>query len=704
MKLSLPVVITGFLSLSSLLAEDITHIAKAQFLVQTSAAAPTVAASDGYGFESLLVLAVPGFETITSPQLKLPSGSSKPLPINADGNGFTIGATYDSQSALEADYPAGNYAFTGTDSIFGAFNASLTLPATAFPTAPQIVNFTDAQAVDVTKDFDLKWGAFAGAVQDQDLASLVIEDDQGNTFLNIDAGSLDVTETSTTIYADSLTPGKTYHGTLSFIKVVGATLTAFPFPKAAFASETRFTLVAQGGGGGGNDTTPPTLTQSLPDTGSTFASQYQGVVFIFSEAMNQSKIGVAWSATLNGQPYTLDPAKFTTIWDGEGKTLVVNYGVTSGGWPNGLALSWNLRPDPNAANAFRDLAGNVVDTNYSGSFYTVGGSPGCPGEDFVESASFGVFKRVEHLQTGPGPATGTPAGGGNTFFAFFGKAGQSTTLNPSVTLEFPAPPAPLPHKLDAFEQVAIGVSTLTQSFATAAELDATFPATTYALQLRNFQNPVDQQVTSSVVFDLGAGGYPATPHFANFAAAQAVDATADFTLPWDAFAGANAGSAISLSIEDADGKQVFSAPDTCGGMPLTNSAVSITIPKGTLKAAMTYTATLTFNQVSEHDKTMPNVAGKGVAAVASATQMTLKTIGGVTATAPVVRSITAAGTGQFTLVLDCTVGAPITFQTTTALDAPFSVNLLTTNPPVTPFSVTLPISASAQGFLRAVVN
>ena len=317
---------------------------------------------------------------------------------------------------------------------------------------------------------------------------------------------------------------------------------------------------------------------------------------------------------------------------------------------------------------------------------------------------FGVFKQGNHLQTGPGIATGTPTNGGGSFLAFFGKAGQGTSFNPAVTLEFPAPPAPKPHQLKVFSQTLPGFSVLSQNFATQAELDQSYPASTYAVQIRNLLNPVDQQVTNSVVFDLGSSGYPVIPHFANYAAAQAVDARADFTLTWDAFTGNDANSAIALKIEDSDGKEVFSAPDTCGGAPLAASALAIKIPTNTVVAGKTYWVTLSFEQATEHDKLMPNIPGKGVAVLASATQMTLKTIGGTVVTAPVFKSIAATGSGNLTLVVDCTVGSTLTIHSAPSPEGPFSVNLLTTNPPVSPITLTLPVSGSAQAILRAESN
>ncbi len=701
MKHCLSLLFTGLLASVSLRADE-SHLAKARFLVQTSAAAPAAVGANGFGFEAVLVVTAPGFETITDPKLKLPAGSSQPLTVNADGDQFSVKAAFDTAAALETAYPSGNYAFTGSDSVFGAFNTSLALPATAFPVAPQIVNFTDAQTIDSTLNFDLQWNAFTGANPDQDFVTLLIEDDQGNTVVNED--SISPSETTSTIYSDYLEPGKTYHGTLRFVKLVGQSLTGFPFPKAAFASETQFTVKAKTTGGGGPDTTAPTFTQCLPDTGTTFATQFQAVAFQFSEAMDKSKTGIFWSATLNNQPYALEAAKFQYLWDDEGKTLVVTYGIASGGWPKGLTLLWNLRPNPNATDALRDLAGNVLAAPYAGSFYTPGGAPGCEGEDTVESAAYGVIKQGNHLQTGPGPATGIPAEGGGTLLAFFGKPTPGNSFNGTVTLEFPAPPAPKPHQLKAFGQPLAGFSFLSQTFATQAELDANYPATTYALQLRDLKNPVDQQVTNSVVFNLGVSTYPAIPHFANFAAAQTVDPAADFILQWDAFAGAGTASSIQLKIEDADDNEVFSAPKTCSGLPLPPTATSIKVPKGTFEAGKTYKVTITFGQASEYDKTMPNVPGNGVAVFSSATEMTLKTIGGVTATAPVFKSITPVGTGRFTVVVDCTVGASLTLQAATSPEGPYSVNLLSTNPPVSPISLTLPVSALAQGFVRAVSN
>jgi hypothetical protein len=230
----------GLVASLSLIAED-SRIAKIRFLTQPFASAPIPVSANGFRCESVLVLLAPDFERITA-QLELPGGSSQELSPDGDRN-LSVRGVYDTADALEAAYPSGTYGLAGTDSIVGNFNLTLVLPDTAFPVAPQIVNFTEAQTIDASQDFDLKWNAFTGADPLRDSIFLHIQDAHENPIVYqhvVSPGTKLMT-----ISAKSFEPGKTYYGYLRFTKVVGQSdqsPASYPFVKATFASETRFAI------------------------------------------------------------------------------------------------------------------------------------------------------------------------------------------------------------------------------------------------------------------------------------------------------------------------------------------------------------------------------------------------------------------------------------------------------------------------------
>jgi hypothetical protein len=353
-----------------------------------------------------------------------------------------------------------------------------------------------------------------------------------------------------------------------------------------------------------------------------------------------------------------------------------------------------LNANLGAANAMRDQSGNLLGT-VSGQFYTTGATQtGCDSTDPTESSSFGFLKLANHLQTGAGVAGNDPTNA--AFLSAFNRIPDSPGR---AALEFPADPAPKPHQLKFFGANLAG-EFLIVPFNSQAELDAAYPAGQYDFQLRDKVAPIT--VLEHVVLNLTADPYPLAPHFANYAAAQGIDTNTDFSLNWDAFAGAIANNAgISLTVEDDQGKTVLSLPDSCDNKPLAVTDTHAVIPKGLLAAGKTYMATLSFLHLNDSGKLMPGTSSKGIAAVGQSTRMTLKAGGGLVATAPRFRSFSIDASGNFVISVECTTGIPLHLEGTAALGTAFNVPLLTTNPPVSPLTITLPATPGPIGFLRA---
>ena len=169
---------------------------------QTSDAAPTY---QGSFFAARLMMFNPGdFASATltyggggSPQTLLPTA---PTTLTYQ-TGF-----YPSQAALDADFPAGSYAFdTGGPTV------ALTVGDTPFPPAPQFANLTELSSINPNQAFDLQLSA--GFTPDAGVTSaftfITIIDDTTNTTV-VNDGFASPAQTSFLIGANTFTAGDNY--------------------------------------------------------------------------------------------------------------------------------------------------------------------------------------------------------------------------------------------------------------------------------------------------------------------------------------------------------------------------------------------------------------------------------------------------------------------------------------------------------------
>lgn len=650
--------------LSGLQAQEDLLVAKGRIYSQTSAAAPTPVATSGLLF---LAQASDMGDFATGASVQLPGGSVQALTHFTGEGVYRFTATANTPTALSATYPAGTYQLNLMVMSVPMTGAG-TLAADDFPTPPQVVNYTAAQSIDAAADFDFTFQSLAGATEEQTVQITLL---QGSTEIVSDLVS--ATETTWTLYAETLAADTAYELRLRYGRYETDYSGMLPM-SVGFFSETR--LAIKTAGGGGTDTTPPILMASFPADGATNASPLVPISFAFSEPMDPSKTSITWSSLL-------DPAKFGYSWIDGNQALVCTY---TGGLPSGTH-TWTLNPVPNGPNNFRDVAGNPLPTT-TGSFKVPGGG-GCEGETPIELAGFALFKGLSYVQNGTGTPQTDPEGGG-MFLGTYGTplAGGGEV---NVTLEFPAPPAPLPHTVKTYTQPFPGYAYLIEEFADQAHLDAAYPNAAYAVQLRNASGTV----TNSATLTFTATSYPPIPHFANFTAAQAVNPAADFTLSWDAFTGTDTNRFITLQILDETGQIVFELPDACASLLLPVTATSAVIPKNTLVTCKTYTARLTFFQLVDQGETL---AGKtGVAGADRQTDMPLKTTGCSTASQPRFLSIKNLGGNLLELKVELTANRPFTLLRGSS-PLLHDVTVLTTNPPSSPITLTVPMVGKNASF------
>jgi hypothetical protein len=138
-----------------------------------------------------------------------------------------------------------------------------------------------------------------------------------------------------------------------------------------------------------------------------------------------------------------------------------------------------------------------------------------------------------------------------------------------------------------------GLSSGATNFSSEADLLAALPAGTWNTSFQLVFTNGDSFVGFSV-FNLSSNTAP-VPQVANLAAAQAIDASAPFTLNWIPWIGSGTNDRISLAIVDAAGTTVASAATDCAGQSeLAVGATGFTLPAGRLTPGASYTGYLTF--------------------------------------------------------------------------------------------------------------
>ncbi|MEP6663246.1 MAG: hypothetical protein ABJC04_06230 [Verrucomicrobiota bacterium] len=233
----------------TLFAGDISFFGlfKMQNFNQTNNAAPVADSVAPFGFQCNVDSSGP--DLITDASVQLPGGGSRTLL--ADGSdSFAFRESFSSLSALNSSYGTGTYTLTVNSE--NDFNfAQLSLPSDAYPSTPQITNYTAAQAVDSSNNFVVLWQAFAGGTAN-DFIQLTIRDSSDNpVFRSGDFGSpgaFNGTNSSALIPANTLFTGETYNGELLFARLTTIDSTSIPGATGvvAFTKRTRFSLKTTG--------------------------------------------------------------------------------------------------------------------------------------------------------------------------------------------------------------------------------------------------------------------------------------------------------------------------------------------------------------------------------------------------------------------------------------------------------------------------
>lgn len=625
-------------------------------------------------------------EMASNPTMKLPGGSTQAM--TKDGDAFVVNGAYASSAALTAAYPDGNYTFSYTYPYLGTQTASLALASGAFPAAPQVSNLTQAQSIDDTADFTLSWGAYTGAGAD-DVIRLVITSPAGDKIIDTmtptDAPLMN-NVTTFRIDAGTLSANTTYNASLIFYKLSINSQDEYfgTYNYAGYFAETAFTIKTKGSGGG--DTTPPTLVSSDPannetDVNGTFAT----VTFQFNEPMAE-KQSIQWTSSSG----TL--ASFNYAWSDD-QTLRCIY---IGSLPSGATIQWTLNPTAGGADNFRDAAGNELAANtYKGKFTVAGGgntNNPCGDTNTTDRVlSYSVSKAWYYKQTSDAaPVFETGEDGGSMFTAMVEGPLDLTT----ASIKVPGAASPTPLEVLPFSMTTNKTAYFVASFTNnATELNTAYPYGTYTVSANGTGS------AGSVNISFPDDGKPIMPQINNFTAAQSVNPDADFTLLFNGIPSPKTNDWISFNIFDGT-NTVFQLPDECDTVVLTNTATSVVIPKGTLKAGVVYLATLSYHHLAGSGPVLYTGGDPGWVMGMKGTHFTIKA-GGATPSAPKILSYKRLSKTQLEIQVQCNPSSSLIIQKAAALPTTTWTTLLTTNATTSPFTLDLPVGTDARMFFRA---
>jgi hypothetical protein len=533
-----------------------------------------------------------------------PHGSTVPMFMVAselDPERVEAESFYNTEAALNAAVPNEPVTFSIFDSTFQDYTASLTLAGDGYPAPTGLSNFAAAQQIDARAAFSLHWTSPVGLTAD-DFIVLQLENSEGplwaSQFPGL-PGALAGTATSFSIPA-SLLIGQDLSLNLTFVNVTQQDTTSISGATglSGYVSSIDIPLKLASGGTGG-DTTPPRLLSSTPASPATGVPTSTSLTLHFSEAM-QAGQQVNWFNVPNTDAITYS-------WSQDGETLTCSL---PGGFPANASIIWALDPD-----SFKDLAGNSLTGAALGGVFATAGSGGsnpCEGGLNERTNLFFVSKEISYQQTSASAPVehGDPVA---SFGTFFTPAAGTPVTAASVQL----PGGEVKNLTSLFGNYFLSAEATSE-----AALIAAYPVGSYTGTLTAGSN------TGSVT--LPAVAAPPVPQVANYAAAQAVDPTAAFTLQWGAFTGAAGNDRLQLTVADDTGKTVFQAPDECAQPPvvLASSATAVTLPANLLAAGKTYQAELRFMKLGDF-VTQSVPAFQGAASSSKLTRLTLKTTGGV---------------------------------------------------------------------------
>ncbi len=238
-----------------------------------------------------------------------------------------------------------------------------------------------------------------------------------------------------------------------------------------------------------------------------------------------------------------------------------------------------------------------------------------------------------------------------------------------------------------------GIQLQTQaSFPNQAAIDAAYPPGDYTFGLYAVDDGLQFPVLS-----MPSAAYPNAPQISNYAAAQAINPLAPFTLQWGAIPGATASDYLWVFATDTLGNKAFGTPSPATDPvdALSGTVTSVVIPTNTFQPGQAYTGWITiFHTTSLNTTEYPGATGLTIAAAVTSFPLTLASA------SPTVDQPTRLSDTQFGFRLSGIVDQNYTVQVSTNLASTNWHTLLITNLSASPAFIQDNQATNAQRFYR----
>lgn len=214
-------------------------VSKTRRFHQTSAAAPTLRATQGHRGHAFL------YSTVgTTASVRNPRSTTRNLQANGDHIGII--ETFDTTGQVDLPWPTGTYTLAFQNGTDGSRSSSMFLGTDTYPVAPRISNYNDLQSVSHTQPVTIRWDNLG--IPGNDIARVRV-DLNGVTIFETPAipgaaGTLTATATSVTIPSGRLLEGEVYTGALISHRGITRDTTTLPgaLGWTGYAAETTFTI------------------------------------------------------------------------------------------------------------------------------------------------------------------------------------------------------------------------------------------------------------------------------------------------------------------------------------------------------------------------------------------------------------------------------------------------------------------------------
>ena len=483
---------------------------------------------------------------------------SESWPLTNNGNHVQMSAS------LNQSASAGLYTFTVTTATQGTKQQTVPLPGPTSRIAPaRIANFTEAQQVEATQPFTVSWDPIKGLGK-RDYLSFRLFDSAGHKLLE---NRVEKNQTSFTIPSDTMMPGTTNTAYLFIVHVAALRPPQGngPYYAAVELRTTRFTIRTLHPGGALDFATTQTFDY---------------------ETNRLMQIPVARS----GSAGTVTVDYFTENGTAQAG---LNYGATNGTltFPPGSTNQTISVPLLDDGQAGGPLVVRVRLTNVVGAAVL----PGRPWQDWS----------ILDGQNAPGQSVNDIllAKVGFYFQTNDNLGDQSTRCLTSrfFTAVYPKFPGALgsavlhgPRNITRPVKAPIGSALdYSEDKPTRVLLDQQFPSGTYTLEV----NTLTQGTLTESLRMMAEPRFPVA-HLTNWTAAQTIDASAPFTLRWEAFDHATSNDIIAVAVLDAANVLVLTTPQDFEPDTLPATTTSFEIPAHLLQPDARYFGNIIFSKVA----------------------------------------------------------------------------------------------------------